>query len=187
MWYCQKAKSAFGSIKIEHNILLHQLQYVFLIQTCVPLRDYFKIVHEVIWLQIRRTSTWKSVSEDGFNVSVWQTAVHPGFGNAHEWTVKSSGPKSGRQTRNGCGQAIKAVCTHRGLSPATTGKIPLTLRLNIQHSGQVICCRTEKIIWEQYSQFISYQTNIFDTYSISMCNLIKCAVYLSLSNLEIFL
>lgn len=96
-----------------------------LFSLCVwPIRDKFRIVHEVIWLQNRRTSTWKSVSMERISVSVWQTEGHTGFGSAHEWTVMSSGPKSCRQTQNGCGQAIKGVCTLRGLSPAPKGITP---------------------------------------------------------------
>lgn len=94
-------------------------------QICIwPLKDKFRIVHEVIWLQTGRTSTWKSGSDEGISASVWQTAGHLGFGSAHEWTVKSLGPKSGRRTQNGCGQAIKAVCTQRGLSPLPMGTTP---------------------------------------------------------------
>lgn len=106
--YCQRVKRAFWSLK-------NPKQYVSWIQVCVwIMRDYFMIVDEVIWLQIGKTSTWKHVSEDDIGVRVWQTAGHWGFGNAHEWTVKSSGSKSGTQTHNGCGQAIKAVCTQKG-------------------------------------------------------------------------
>lgn len=148
-------------MRMELNI---ELEYVFRIQVCVwILGANFMIVDEVIWLQIRRTSTWKSVSEDGISVSVWQTAGHLGFGKAHEWTLKSSGSKSGRQTQNGCGQAIKAVCTQRDLSLAPMGKKPLDpeAQLSAQCPGYLLSD------WEHYLtailtywRFILYQTNI---------------------------
>lgn len=85
--------------------------------------DKFKTVHEIIWLQNRRASTWERAYERAL-VSVWQTEGPLGFGSAHEWSAMSLGSKSGRQTQNGCGQAIKGVCTLRGLSPAPMGETP---------------------------------------------------------------